>query len=312
MLLGVLAVVLKKSVIPSLYLGGKGEEEKSSMNGVAKNEIPGGRKASRYGVWGAAACVLVLAMAGAAYGQAYKPGRLADGKTPDFRGIWQTVETKAGVSLEGSGVIVDPADGKIPYKPEARKLQQSNFKDRLKLDPLRKCFQGGIPRSTYSAMPMQFVQGEDGQLALIHQENHAFRYFYPDSKPHFLDIESWMGDNRYHWDGDTLVTSNKAQSPTWLDEAGNHHSSNLTVVERYTMTDANTISYQATLDDPDVFTRPWSIKATIKRVTTPNAQLIEDECIPDQNGVRYRVDPSKPDALLINSNRRWTLIPEQK
>jgi hypothetical protein len=271
------------------------------------------------------ACALALVTAGgvgavavapAAYAQAYKPGRLADGKTPDFRGIWQVVETKAGVNLEGSpgqpSVIYAPANGKIPYKPEARKLQQANYKDRMNLDPLRKCFQGGVPRSTMSSMPMQFVQGEGGYLALIHQENHAFRFFYPDSRPHYEDIDSWMGDNRYRWDGDVLVTSNKAQSPTWLDDAGNHHTNKMEVVERYTMTDANTIRYEATITDEEVFTGPWSIRLTLKRNTTPGAALIEDECIPDENGVRRRVDPFKPEALVKNTNRRWTLIPEQK
>lgn len=245
----------------------------------------------------------------AAHAQTYTPPRLADGKTPDFRGVWQAVEQKAGVDLESAGVIVSPASGKIPYKPEARAMQRANYKNRLQADPLRKCFQAGVPRATYSAMPMQIVQGEGGNIAIVYQENHAFRYFYPDSRPPFLDIDSWMGDDRYRWDGDVFVASNRSQAATWLDEAGNHHTNQMHVVERYTMTDANTIAYDATIEDPDVFTQPWALHLTLKRKTGP---LVEDECIPDHNGVRYHVDPYKPDALLKNTDRRWTLIPETK
>jgi hypothetical protein len=258
------------------------------------------------------AVLATVALAPVAYAQSFTPPRLADGKTPDFRGIWNVVERKAGQNLEAGGTIHSPANGKIPYKPEARKLQIANAKDKKNLDPLKKCFQGGVPRSTMSLMPMQFVQGEGGYLALIHQENHAFQFFYPDSRPHYEAIDAWMGDSRYRWEGDTLVASNKSQSPTWLDDNGNHHTNQMEVIERYTMTDANTIRYEATVTDPEVFTGPWSFRLTLKRDTTPGAALVEDECIPDEHGVRYHVDPTKPEALMKTNSRRWSLIPDKK
>ena len=158
----------------------------------------------------------------------FAPARLWDGKTPDFRGIWQVRDT-AYVNIEGHpaekgiaagrSIIVDPPDGKIPYKPDALAQRQANFRNRAAADPSIKCYQAGVPRATYLPSPLQILQSP-GNFAIVYQDNHAFRVFHPDSRPHFDNADWWMGDTRYRWDGDMLVADVVALTDQlWLDQA---------------------------------------------------------------------------------------------
>ena len=245
---------------------------------------------------------------------AFAPARLWDGKTPDFRGIWQARDT-AYVNLEGhSGgkglaparsIVVDPADGKIPYKAEALARRQANYRNRATADPALKCFQASVPRATYLATPLQILQSP-GNFAIVYQENHAFRVFHPDTRPHFDATDWWMGDTRYRWDGDTLVADVAAiTDQAWLDQAGNFHSTEFHVVERYRMTGANAIEYEARIDDPVVYAKPWTLRTTLHRVKQAGARIIEDECLEDANGVRHHISPSDPRNLLKADYSRW-------
>ncbi len=168
----------------------------------------------------------------------FAPPRLWDGKTPDFRGIWQARGT-AYVNIEGHvaengvaaspSIVVDPPDGKIPYTPEALARRAENFLARATADPSLKCYQAGVPRATYLPTPLQILQSP-GNFAIVYQENHAFRVFQPDSRPHFDAADFWMGDTRYRWEGDTLVADVVALTDLmWMDHAGNYHSSDVHV-----------------------------------------------------------------------------------
>ena len=192
------------------------------------------------------------------------PARLWDGKTPDFRGIWQVRDT-AYVNIEGhpaekgvaaaKSIVVDPPDGKIPYKPEALARREENYRSRATADPSIKCYQAGVPRATYLATPLQILQSP-GNFAIVYQENHAFRVFHPDTRPHFDNTDWWMGDTRYRWDGDTLVADVVAQTDeAWLDQAGNFHSTDVHIIERYRLTAADTLEYEARIEDPAVYTK---------------------------------------------------------
>jgi hypothetical protein len=87
-----------------------------------------------------------------------------------------------------------------------------------------------------------------------------------------------MGDSRGHWEGDTLVVLvTNHNDRTWFDMAGNFHSEALKVEERYTLLDADTLNYQATIDDPKVFTRPWKITMPFYRVKGME-RLLEYQC----------------------------------
>src|SRR5688572_25250574 len=199
----------------------------------------------------AAGMVAAFVLTGGAQTQGpFTPARLWDGKTPDFRGIWQVRDT-AFVNIEGHAgergiaaarsIIVDPSDGKIPYKPEALKQRQENYRNRATSDPSSKCYQAGVPRATYLPTPLQILQSP-GNFAIVYQDNHAFRVFHPNTRPHFDATDWWMGDTRYRWEGDTLVADVVALTDQlWLDHAGNFHSTEFHVVERYRMTGADTI-----------------------------------------------------------------------
>lgn len=245
----------------------------------------------------------------------FSPGRLWDGETPDFRGIWQARGT-AYVNIEGhSGehgvaaaetIIVDPPDGKIPYTPEALARKQENFRTRETADPSLKCYQAGVPRATYLPTPLQILQSP-GNFAIVYQENHAFRVFHADDRPHFDSADWWMGDTRYRWEGEALVADVVALTDQmWIDHAGNYHSTDVHIVERYQMTGADTIEYEARVEDPNVYSRPWTLRTVLDRIKEPGARIIEDECLEDGNGVRRHISPHDPRNLLKADYSRWT------
>ncbi|QJU60614.1 hypothetical protein HL653_11685 [Sphingomonas sp. AP4-R1] len=211
--------------------------------------------------------------------------RLASGK-PDFSGIWQTL-SEADYDLEphsgrrdappSAGIV---EGGQIPYLPKALAQKQHNFAARAKDDPRLKCWSLGVPRSVYYPAPFQIFQ-RDRDLTLVHQLGNQVRTIHTNETQHPESVESnfWLGDSRGHWEGDTLVvdvTDNNDE--TWLDRAGNYHSEDLHVVERWTFVDKDTIAYTATLDDKSVFSRPWTIHVLLNRRRDKNFELIEDYC----------------------------------
>jgi len=216
----------------------------------------------------------------------YVVPRTADGK-PDLQGIWE-VRNAANGNLEahsaslgiraGESVIVDPPDGKIPYKPEAAAKQKENFARRATADPVNRCFLPGVPRVTYMHYPFQIFQTPK-YTAITYEYVHASRTIYMDGSKHLDDIDFWMGDSRGHWEGDTLVVDVADNNPdTWLDSSGNFHSDALHVVERYTRIGPDALQYEATIEDPKVFTKPWKISMPLYRHSEKNAQLYEYEC----------------------------------
>jgi len=229
-------------------------------------------------------CSLVLVAPLAA--QTYKAPRTADGQ-PDLQGIWQVMNT-AAVNLEdhiaildmpaGRSVIVDPPDGKIPYLPAAAQQQKENVKDRAKGDLLIQCYIPGVPRVMYLPFPLQIVQTP--KYVLITSEfAHTLRMIYMDGSKHPVDVDFWIGDSRGHWEGETLVVDVANLNPeTWFDRSGNFHSDALHIVERFTRTEPDLLTYEARIEDSKTFTRPWTIRMLLYRHREPNAKLLEYEC----------------------------------
>ena len=209
--------------------------------------------------------------------------RTSAGK-PDFTGIWQAMNA-ADWNIQdhigdkgvppGRGIV---EGNELPYRPEALVKKQENFKNRDAADPNAKCWLPGVPRIMYMPYPFQIAQGPK-QISFLFEYVHAVRNVFMDS-PHLrgpLDI--WMGDSRGHWDGDTLVVDvSEFDEETWFDHAGNFHSDALHVVERYTPMGPDHIQYEATIEDPKVFTRPWKMSMTLYRHKEKDAQLLEYEC----------------------------------
>jgi len=200
-------------------------------------------------------------------------------------------ENNADASLERAHVIVDPLDGKIPYRPEALATQNQNFASRATLDPQTKCFQPGVPRAAYLGSPFQIFQN-DRAVYIVYQDVHAYRIIYLNGSQHNDGLAYAMGDSRGHWDGDTLIADVTSFSDsTWLDDAGDYHSDALHVVERYTRTNQDTLMYEATIEDPKVFTRPWKIRMPLR--LQKGIQILEDECEEGESGHRHHVPRPK-------------------
>lgn len=209
--------------------------------------------------------------------------RLANGK-PDFSGIWQST-SGADYDLEphnnsadvppGTGVV---EGGVIPYLPKALEQKKKNFANRDKADPRLRGWTLGVPRGIYYPQPIQVFQRAN-DLTVVHQFGNSVRTIFTNGTTHPAGDthEFWLGDSRGHWEGDTLVVDvTDFNDETWLDRAGNFHSDKLHVVERWKFLDPNTIAYAATLEDPEVFSKPWTINVILHRHREKNFQLIED------------------------------------
>jgi hypothetical protein len=219
--------------------------------------------------------------------------RTRDGK-PDLNGIWQTfgdanwnLEPHAAMAgaVETLGAIgaVPPSvgvveGGTIPYLPEARAQRDANFANRRTEDPEAKCFRPGVPRATYMPYPFQIVQSDD-DIMIIYQYAGAVRNIFMNEHVPAL-VESWMGWSNGRWEGDTLVVDVEAQiGQAWLDRAGNYGSAMLRVTERYTPLGRDHLRYEATLEDPAVYSKAWTISVPLYRRVEPNARLLEFKCV---------------------------------
>ncbi len=237
----------------------------------------------------------------------YEPPRTADGKV-DFTGVWQVLNTAnhnleahtgraAQVMREGRVVPVPAKElvalgavgalppslgvvegGEIPYKPEALAQREENRENWVTADPEVYCYLPGIPRATYMPHPFRIVQNDDALL---------FSYAYAGavrnvelSDPGPAPIDSWMGLSWARWEGDTLVIESSGfNDRSWFDRAGNYHTDQLKVTERFTRTSDHTIEYSATMEDPQVFTRPWTISMPLYRRVGADANMLQFNCV---------------------------------
>jgi hypothetical protein len=272
--------------------------------------MPSRLRISMIAVVAAAVSAIVTLSVTRTSGQAARPARTADGK-PNFNGIWQALNeadwdleahqalpgavTQPGIypydyarvpaapvlalgtvgAVPGSIGVVD--GGPIPYKPAALVQKKDNAEHWLDRDGEVKCYLPGIPRAMYMPYPYQIIQS----TMKIHM---AFEFTGAARTIHLDKVEgppddTFMGHSVGHWEGDTLVVNvTDFNDKTWFDRAGNFHSDKLKLVERFTPISPDAIRYQATITDPDVFTRPWTITMPLYRRLEPNAQLLDFRC----------------------------------
>lgn len=175
----------------------------------------------------------------------------------------------------GMGIV---EGGFIPYKPEAKAKREENRNNWLDRDPEVKCYQPGVPRANYMPFPFQIVQSKDAFFISYEFAGAVRDIYFKDPGP--AETDSWMGQSFGKWEGDTLVvTVTGLNDQTWFDRSGTHHSNQMTVVERYTMTTLNHIRYEATITDPEVFTGPWKISLPLYRRMEPDAKLMDFRCV---------------------------------
>jgi len=215
----------------------------------------------------------------------FTPPRTPDG-TPDLQGFWTRIGIRNMENLEehpqtmdGSGgrsAIVDPPDGRIPYQPWAAARRETHFSTYM--DSAQLCLPQGSPRHAYGGGKL--VVQSPGHVVMLNDYADTYRIIPTDGRPHLgRDIQLFEGDLRGRWEGNTLVidvTNQKAR--TWLDHVGNFYSDAAHVVERLTMIDKDVIHYQATIEDPRVYTRPWTIAFGWKRTTNANYEMWESAC----------------------------------
>ena len=242
------------------------------------------------------------------------PPRTPDGK-PDLQGSWQRTllsndnidehPASPGVRADKS-MIVEPADRKIPYQPWAAAQRNENLKYKY-IDSHTLCYLQGVPRSMYYADVYQILQ-PPGLVAMLLEEDHAYRIIPTEGRPHVgANIHLWQGDSRGRWEGNTLVVDVTSQNDMHqLDRAWNFYSDAAHVVERFALIDADTIHHEATIDDPSVYTRPWTMAFPIARIKEKGFEVPEEACYEGNRnweGVRslgYRIYPGLTRARANN------------
>jgi len=296
---------------PSLLSEGRGQAK-----GFGEEDSP--MRKRFIGLFVAAALTAVFTLASPAAGQSRPVAagrenlpRTPDGQ-PDIHGVWQSVPIGSGAmrrrperfSLEDIGLqgtsgtvrrgisrVVDPPDGNIPYQPWAAERQKKIFANHWDpqpedLDPQARCFLQGVPRVMYSS-DLQILQ-PSGHVVFLAGFSHSYRVVPLDGRPHLPEsIKLFMGDSRGRWEGNTLVidvTNNNDK--TWFDVIGSFHSDALHVVERLTVVDARTINYEATIEDPKVYTRPWKLALVLARIHE-NLELWEEACHEGERDVKH-------------------------
>jgi hypothetical protein len=228
---------------------------------------------------------------------------------PDFNGIWQANNT-ANWDLQthgarpmvgqpgltpGSMVLAAPVVGlgsvgwvpggqgvvegeEIPYLPWAAARKKENQEHWMERDPEIKCFQPGVPRAMYMPYPFQIIQSAT-KVNMVFEYANAQRTIHLNKMEEYPNV-LWMGYSVGHWEGDTLVVNvSDFTDATWFDRSGNFHSDALKVVERYTPMGKDVIRYEATIEDPQVFSRPWKISMPLYRRLEANAQLTDFRCV---------------------------------
>lgn len=252
--------------------------------------------------------ILLLFIGLAAFAQqpkSFEPSRQPDGH-PDFEGVWRNTAIVAAFNVQGqkayynepggASVIIDPPDGKLPYLPAAQQKANENTAHR-ESDPVSHCHMHGVPRSLVPPFPIEIVQDHD-YLVLLSETEHSVRIIPLDGRPHLKNYSAWAGDSRGRWEGDTLVVDvTDLNGRTWLDQSGNFVDQNEHVVERFTMNSPDTITYEATIDDPTVFSRPWTMRIPLRR-QPKGTELIEYDCIEgERDEVHFRGNrPNSPEV----------------
>ncbi len=247
--------------------------------------------------------------AAAAPAAVWKAKRGPDGVHPDLNGVWQVMNTAnynveahpasaalqlrpgpyvpvpaasvvalGAVGAVPAGIGIVQGDGKIPYTADALALRDDNRKNAVEWDPEVKCYLPGIPRANYMDKPFQIFQSDKAVFFAYEYAGAVRNVFLAD--PGEAPVDSWMGQSYGKWDGDTFVIEVTGLLPdTWLDRSGNLHGSTTKVTERWTPTSDLTMRYEATIEDEEVYTKPWKIAFNLYKKVGEDAQLQQFKCV---------------------------------
>ncbi len=241
-------------------------------------------------VWEAS--IIALSLAAIPLAAAALPTTVAG--HPNLSGLWQSLGTsdwdiqahgaEAGPYYQLGAIGAEPpgvgiVEGEeIPYLPAGLEQKKKNFANRWKEDPVIKCYMPGIPRANYMSFPFEVVQSQKNILIAYEfaSENRVVNM----GKPEEAVTDTWMGTSNGHWEGNTLVVDVTGfNGMAWFDRAGNYASDSLKVTERWSLMDPNTMNYEATIEDPKTFSRPWKVNVVLYRHREKNARMLEFKCV---------------------------------
>jgi hypothetical protein len=271
---------------------------------------------------GAVAISFVVAPVSGQQAATYRAPRTPDGH-PDLNGIWQAnneanwdiqmhvarpalalragpygpVPAKEVLALGAVGSVppgIGVVEGnEIPYTPAALAQKKKNQDNWLTSDPEIKCYLPGVPRATYMPYPFQIFQSPKAFFVAYEYAGATRNVYLKDPGP--APVDSWMGQSVGRWEGETFVIDVTGfNDSSWFDRSGNFHSEALHVVERYTRTSPDVLQYEATIEDPKTFTRPWKMSMPLYRRAEKNAQLMDFKCVEFVEELMYGQWRKKP------------------
>jgi hypothetical protein len=225
------------------------------------------------------------------------PPRLKDGQ-PNVQGVWDPTQGRGGGSVCGGtylepttvvrgttttvtpGCVIDPSDGLIPYQPWAR-ARRDEVKERYlkpnaaQVDTRTRGWPDGLPRQNYYHA-FQILQ-PPGAVVILYEVQHEFRYIPLDGRPHTgSGIKSWLGSSRGRWEGNTLIVDvTNISGRVRMSSVGDFASDEVRMTERWHFVDVDTLELTVTIDDPNVFTRPWTVSKKIAREKDRTFEIME-------------------------------------
>jgi len=227
----------------------------------------------------------------------FNPPRTPDGR-PDMQGYWERAFTSQDIEEHGAdglnvqpgpSLVIDTPDHKIPYQPWALEFRKG-IVDRF-ISPLASCFPPGVPRDIVAPAAHQIVQAPGYVMHLL-EYSHSYRVIPTGSEGHVSgNVKLWQGNSRGRWEGNTLVVDvTNLNGLAWLDNAGNFATDALHVVERFTMIDRDTIHWEGRIEDPKVYTRPWTMVSALTRNKEPGFEIWEQACQEGNRSVRDQLE----------------------
>jgi hypothetical protein len=213
--------------------------------------------------------------------------RMPDGK-PDLRGRWEAPplfnsnvleEHAAGFGIQaGKSVIIDPPDGKLPYQSWALAQRDRNRRgENAYEDNEGKCILSGLPRIMLFSFEIAHAPG---QIVLFYEYVHTTRIIHMDGRPHLPDhFRMYMGDSIGRWEGDTLVVdTTNFNGRTWMALGGDFLTDAAHLVERFTLSDPNTLKWTATITDPKAYSRPFTMQTAAPLIRSMPEEMFDESC----------------------------------
>jgi hypothetical protein len=212
--------------------------------------------------------------------------KAADGK-PDLSGLWQRargtnrpVQRTGGAGLAMGPNLADfmrPGEEIPPLKPPYDALHKQRMANFMADRPSSRCLPHSIPDQMLIGVPLKIVQNP-GLTLILYEEFARFRQIFTDGRPPApVAAPAWLGYSIGHWDGDWFAVDTRGfNDKSWLDDSGRPHSEALHTIERFRRRDFGHMEVEITIDDPEVYAKPWSFPMQFEFLA--DTDMIEDVC----------------------------------